>query len=318
MRRIRLRPPLRPSRPLPARAPAGARTALCAVLATLAAAFAAGGAPAQVPLAGHGLGPAPRPLHQRLALADAAVVAVVDAVELGRIQLRDVTVLAGHVPSRFEIKRSPARSLELAPGQTALLLLRGARSPYVLVDDERELATFEPASRATWEREIRRLLDDGTRRGAQLEVYLDWADGDDEGLRKLALAALVDRDSPFQPLPPAIARARARAAFDPSLPDEVRRSNAWIAALTPEGTDALLERVADGSPHADPRVVSIALQAGVAHRDPEGPRALVAALRSPDEDVQRAAERLASLYPRDETVRQALAQRAGAHGRPAE
>ena len=73
--------------------------------------------------------PSGRPLHVRVALADAAAIATVDAVELGRIRVRDAVPVLGDVVAAFELKRAPSRPPALEPGDRALLILRGARPP---------------------------------------------------------------------------------------------------------------------------------------------------------------------------------------------
>ena len=83
----------------------------------------------------HPLPQGSRPLHVRLAAADVVAVGTIGAITEGRVEIRDATVLRGDAAASFEIKRSPAKALQFATGVPAVLLLRGARSPYVLVDD---------------------------------------------------------------------------------------------------------------------------------------------------------------------------------------
>jgi hypothetical protein len=291
-------------------------TTVAAVLAVSAALGAPASARAQGPMAGHGVPAAPRSLHVRLAAADAVAIGTIDAVELGRFQVREAVALAGDVPAEFQIKRSPSRSPAIEPKRAALLLLRGARSPYLLLDDSRELVSFDPSERTVWEEAVRRLLACGSDARAQLGVYVDWLATPDAALRGLARVALADRGAAFQPLPADVARGRARAAFDGQLGSEERRSNAWIAALTPEGAAALLEAVPGDSAHADSSVVLVALQAGAMHHSPQGSAAFVRALASSDPSLRLAALRMAALYSRQPDARRALERAAAAETDP--
>jgi hypothetical protein len=86
-------------------------------------------ASAQAP---HPIPPLVRPLHERVAEANAIALVAVERVEHGRIALRLRDALHGELPSTFELKRSPLDPPALAQGDSALVMLRGARSPYVL------------------------------------------------------------------------------------------------------------------------------------------------------------------------------------------
>jgi hypothetical protein len=88
--------------------------------------------------------PSKRPLHARVALADGAAIATIEAVGLGRIRVRDAIPVLGDVTPAFELKRAPWHPPALEPGDRALLL-RGARSPYVLVDDGEETRVLADA-----------------------------------------------------------------------------------------------------------------------------------------------------------------------------
>ena len=80
----------------------------------------------------HPIPPLARPLHERVAEADAIALVEVLRVEPGRIALRLRDGLLGKLPGELELKRSPLAPPALAPGDVALLMLLGARSPYVL------------------------------------------------------------------------------------------------------------------------------------------------------------------------------------------
>lgn len=264
--------PLRRSAPL----------ALAALLAW------AGAAPAQ-----HGMASGPRPLHLRLAAADVVAIATVADVRPGRVALRDAIVLHGEAPPAFELKRAPSREIPYAVGLRLVLPLRGARSPYVLEDDARELVVLrDDAAVAAWSEALRALLAAGGDREALTTTYLGWLDGGEEGLREVAAAALVDPRSALLPLSPERTLERAHAALDPALPAPARRVSAILAGGRPEGTRALLD-AALADPAADPQVVETVLRDAVAERVPGADDALVAALGHGSASVRRAAVRLA-------------------------
>ena len=106
----------------------------------------------------HPLPQGSRPLHVRLAAADVVAVGTVGAISDGRVEIRDATVLRGDAAASFEIKRSPAKALPFATGVPAVLLLRGARSPYVLVDEPREIVLLrDSADVKRWSEALRAL-----------------------------------------------------------------------------------------------------------------------------------------------------------------
>jgi len=244
-------------------------------------------------LAGHPLPEGPRPLHALVAEADAAAIGVVEAVETGRIRVRDAVALFGDPPARFELKRAPSSPPPLERGQRALLLLRGARSPYLLVGEPREqiaLAGDDAATRlAPAFAEVRTALPDPD---ALRDLYLVWTDGDDPVLRPLGFAGLVSPGAPFVPLPAALAVPRAQSALDPGRESARRAEAAAIAILGPEGAEALLA----GSPvPADPvgtQIYEMALAGGfLRERQTAVEDALARGLASPDARVRRVALR---------------------------
>jgi hypothetical protein len=105
-----------------------------ALLACLA--LSASSASAQAP---HAIPPLARPLHERVAEADVIAWASVLRVEHGRIALRLRDALHGELPAEFALKRSPLAPPPLAEGDVALVMLRGARSPYVLAGKPSEV-----------------------------------------------------------------------------------------------------------------------------------------------------------------------------------
>ena len=91
------------------------------------------------PVPAHGQPRPLRPIHTRIGLADATALVTIEAVDSGRLHVRDAQSLIGSVAAQFEIKRSPSRPPPLEAGDHALVSLRGARSPYLLLDEPREV-----------------------------------------------------------------------------------------------------------------------------------------------------------------------------------
>lgn len=254
----------------------------------------------------HGLPKPPRPLHVRLAEADIVALGKIERVEMGRIDVTNAVALRGEPGDRFRLKRSPSQPPGLAPGERVLLLLRGARTPYLLVDEPREI--LKPASEeeaALWQAALGELLG-AEGEAAQRDVYLDWVDGPDDELRQAATRALADRRASTLPIPPEMARERARIALDPGRPLAVRRASAGIACQDPAGTRILLAGL--GTPGLDPAVVQLTLALG-ASQGLEGLQpALVAALRSPDPEIVAAAIPTAAFAASGPEVRAELAR----------
>ena len=168
---------------------------------TTAVVLAIGLALAPVASAQHPMPQAPRPLHTRLAAADVVAIATIGAIGDGRVEIRDATVLRGDAPAAFEIKHSPVAPPPFVTGVPAVLLLRGARSPYVLVDEPREIVLLRDANDAQrWTVALQALFAAGADPGRLLHTYLGWLDGDDEKLREAAASALSDSRAPFLPL----------------------------------------------------------------------------------------------------------------------
>ena len=255
---------------------------------------------------GHGLPPSARPLHVRLAQADVVAFGVVEAVETGRIAVAQVHALRGQPGAGFQVKRAPSRAPELTPGERVLWLLRGARAPYILVDEPRELARLaDAAQEARWRAGLEDLLAaDGE--VALRDVYLGWIDGPDDGLREEAVRALADRRTRPLPLDAGLAVARARVALDAARPSAVRQASAALACLEPSGTRALLAGLAQ--PGVDPGVVRLALAWGAMQRSDGLPAALAASLRHADPEVRRAALAVAGRMALQPLVRSALEQ----------
>lgn len=237
----------------------------------------------------------PRPLHLRIAAADVVALGTIGAIDEDRIQVRDVDVLHGSAAAAFEIKRSPAQPPPFVTGVPAVLLLRGARSPYVLVDEPREVVLLrDEADARRWAAALESLLaatGDPTR---LLHTYLLWLDGDDEPLREAAAAALSEPEAPFVPLGRSDAQDRARSALDPRRAPPARRVSAILAATHPEGLAALLAGVPGAT--ADPQVVATALLAPGDVSRAARSAAVLRALGHEDRDVRRAALQAAPAY----------------------
>jgi hypothetical protein len=244
--------------------------------------------PATAQVVGHGLPPASRPLHVRLAKADVVALGTIERVELGRIQVGHAVALRGEPGERFAIKRAPSRAPDLTAGDRTLLLLRGARTPYVWVDERAEVMRLaDPAGEARWRDALAELLaasgDEAVR-----DVYLEWIDGSDDELRDAATRALAGRrGQPPLPIGRDVALVRARIALDPRRPVSVRRASASIAVTHADGTRALL--AGTGAPGVDPGVVQLALAMGALQRVDGLEGSVLAALRSEDRGVRKAA-----------------------------
>lgn len=249
-----------------------------------------GAAPA---LAQHPLPPRDRALHERIALADVVAVGTIGPIHEGRIEVRDATVLRGQAPPTFQIKRSPAAPPPFVTGVPAVLLLRGARPPFVLVDEPREVVLPSDAAAAKrWTEALRALFAAESDPTKLLHTYLMWLDGDDEALREAAGAALSNSDAPYIPLGRDDALARARAALDPLRVPAARRVSAGLATSEPAGAAALVAGSPGESP--DPQVVALALRGTPSVARELREAALLRSLAHESPDVRRAAVMSAS------------------------
>ncbi|RIL01928.1 MAG: hypothetical protein DCC71_17035 [Proteobacteria bacterium] len=236
----------------------------------------------------HPLPPSVRPLHERIAAADVVAVGTIGPIGEGRIEVRDAVVLRGAAPAQFEIKRSPATPPPFVTGVPAVLLLRGARPPYVLVDEPREVVLPSNANAAQrWTEALRALFVAGDDPEKLLHTYLVWLDGEDESLREAAAAALSDVRAPFLPLGARDAVLRAQAAMDPRRAPAARRISAMLAMSHPDGGAALVAAIPGAAP--DPQVVATAIRASIAAPPAQREAALLRALAHDDEQVRRAA-----------------------------
>jgi hypothetical protein len=241
----------------------------------------------------------PRPLHQRLAESDAVAVATIEGVELGRIRAGEVVSLRGELGSELELKRAPSAPLPLAAGQHALLLLRGARSPYLLVDRADELWTGD--GDVGWQDAVR-ALDAVRGTPEQLAArYAEWLEAGRAPLARWA-AEGFEGDAPLLALAPAPVPERL-AALALESPDAALRDAAARAAVK---TDAALGRLLAALPGAaaDPAVTAHALLAGLTRAD--GRAAAARCLAHESSAVRGAALRFGTLLAGDPALRAQL------------
>ncbi len=239
-----------------------------------------------------------RPLHQRLAAAELVVVGRIETVGPGRIGVEGERVLMGGPPARFEVKRAPSAPPPLDVGDRAVLLLRGARPPYLLVDEPREtIRLADDASATRWGEALAALVERRDDPRAMVDLYVAWLDEGPATLRELGFRGLTDPKAPFQPLPDDVLVERARTAIDSTRAADVRRAAAFLAARSPVATDRLLEADLGGEGPADLAVTMAALQGGALHRSPRLGPALQRALRHPAPEFRRGALRVASVVP---------------------
>jgi hypothetical protein len=251
-------------------------------------------------------------LQERIVEADAIAVTRVRSVEPDRLEVERVRAIIGELPRSFQVKRSPLRPPPLEAGDRALLLLRGARSPFVLAGEPRETIRLEDDSDArTWTRAVETLVAAGDDPKRLLALHLEWLDGPDERLRSLAVVAFLDPRSRFGQIPRELSQARARIAADPSRPLPVRRTSASIAVLHAAGASELLAHLPLAEGAADPLIVELALRAAAANDLPGAEQAFLRTLRHPDPTIRRRGLQAASSLAapgselRDEVARMA-------------
>lgn len=260
----------------------------------------------------HGLPQGPRPLQERLPAAVVVVIGRIDTVEEGRVRVRTQAVVRGIAPESFEIKRSPARPPRLGEGDTALLLLRGARSPYILVDHTDEvLLLADEQDAAFWTEAVTSVASRLGDQEALLSLYSDWIDGSNQTLRGEAARAILFQPAGFLPLPAAFVDERVAVALDSSRPDAQRTLSARIASTDQRGLEDLVAAVpAIDDPNAAGTFTE-AIRIGNIIRLPAGRAALLRGLRHPAVDVQLVATSMSQQYASDPEVLDALVAAAG-------
>ncbi len=250
---------------------------------------------AQAQMGAHGAllrRPEPRPLRARLALADAVAIATVDRVELGRIFVRSGEPVLGEVPGTFELKRAPSEPPPLEPGDEAVLLLRGARSPYVLVDEPFELVVLADAEgRARWREALRAHRAAGDRADDLLALYTGWLSSADPDLARAAVVGLGDPRAPFRPVGPELLERLARIAVDPDRDPELRRTASQVLLAADPGAEALLALL-PGGPGADPQILVSAISVAAVRGRRDVRDVIGRALVHPDAAIRMTALRL--------------------------
>jgi hypothetical protein len=217
-----------------------------------------------------------------------------------------VAPIVGQPPDPLELKRAPSDPPPLRPGEVALLLLRGARSPYVLVDAPEELVALDgEAAVARWRAAVRAMERAAGRPMEIARTYAGWLDDESVGLRKAAVVGLGDPESTL-PLPGERASALLAAlAVDPDLPPLFRLRAAGTAMRTGTGRDALIDRL-PGDSGADARVLAITVQTALREGD-DVQRALSRSLAHESAMIRVTAARLCALAPQGAELRAQLA-----------
>ena len=259
------------------------RSALAAV------ALAALALPVQVVAqAGHPLPQLETPIHARVSRSDAVVLARVDRVEPGRLQLQNLGTLVGEIPEHFGVKTWPGAAPGYGAGDFAVLFLLGARSPYVLLGEPRDqLPPSDEVRARSLAAGIEALAEAGDDPERLLELHVGWLEGDDELLARLALVGFLDREGPLRSPPPGFARERARLALDSSAPLPARRASLILASRDPSLMPSLIEWVpGDGGP-ADAELSALVLNQAVMMRTQGTEVAVVRLLRESDPKLRR-------------------------------
>lgn len=266
----------------------------------VALAWIAAAGPAAAQSSPHGMIRTPRSFDERLRAADVVGIGVIERVDPGRLHVSEVEILRGRVPTPFEIKRSPSAAPGFAPGDRAVLLLKGARSPYVMVDESDEIVRLpDDDSLARWSAALGGAVAAGDDRARARTLYLEWMRSDDAGLRQAGLGSLTDPRAGLAPSGDECV-AQAEYALAPDTPGEQALAAAWLASQQPAGLDALIEGVAAG--RASPQVADLTLRTALLGRSAAGERALLAALAHGDPAVRRAALRSAPILGRSPAV----------------
>ena len=262
------------------------RRLLLLATAWLAAAGLADGASAQ----GHPvfLGQS-RPLQERVALADAIAVVDVVALQPGRLEAESRETLLGTLPRHITVKRTRSTPPPLVAGDRTLLLLRGARAPFVLVDRPGETIrlTSEEAT-VRWRDAVAGVI---AARGDPKQLaalMLDWIDRGPPSLRDTGFASLQPLLAASPALRRRVALDRAEAAGDPARGPEVRATSALLAVSSPEGADRLVAVLAGDAP-LEQTALSLALRAGALKGHRELGRLFQRALASDRAELRRLA-----------------------------
>jgi hypothetical protein len=216
---------------------------------------------------GHPSAGRPRSIHERLDAADRVVRIRVGAVSEGRIAVEEATALVGTATAPFEIKRSPLRPPPLVADDHAIVFLRGARPPYVLVDEPGEVirlveaAEGQAGSDERWSDAIQALSAGREETAALAETYLDWIDVGPTSLRALGADGLLDLIERNPSLREGIGAERVVHVVDPAAQIDARRVSAQLAASNPRSGAALCEAVAASDLPLDAALTELTLRA---------------------------------------------------------
>ncbi len=241
---------------------------------------------------GHPVAPSPiRPLQERVGAADVVLIGEVVALSEGRIDVEARNVLRGAPPDRFLVKRGRSAPPPLAAGDRAVLLLRGARPPYVLVDEPAETVRLVDApGEEAWRSAVEAALslrDDPT---ALADRMTRWIDAGPASLRDVAGLSLRPLLAADEVLSGRIALERAEAAARSDLPAEARALSAQLAAASPEGQDRLVATLTRAE-HLDPSALALALRTGSIRGHADLAALYERALDSRDPELRRIAAR---------------------------
>ncbi len=262
---------------------------------------------------GHGLPQPPRGLHERLERVDAVAIATVEQIDLGRIRVRDARAVVGALTARFEVKRAPSAPPPLEPGDRVLLLLRGARPPFVLVDEPREVTVLgEGAAEDAWSQGLLDLLAADGAADRIASTYLRWIQVPDDDLRRIAGQTLSTAPELMAALSPQQVAERVRVATDPGAPVGARRSSALVALASERGAAALIPKLPGDDGLAGPEVLVAGIRWGMAWDAPAAVELFQRALADPRPDVRRAALGFSAIFLGAPATRAAIA-RVAAH-----
>ncbi|MAE93795.1 MAG: hypothetical protein CL910_03970 [Deltaproteobacteria bacterium] len=232
-----------------------------------------------------------RPLQERLTQADVIAVVEVAGFPPGRIDVTTREALLGELPAHFAIKRSRSTPPPLAVGDRALVPLRGARPPYVLVDQPAETIRLTDATAETrWADAVRGTLREQENPDALADLMLGWVDQGPAALRDTAFASLLPLLRASPALLERVALDRAKAATAEEGTRDARAVSAMLARMSPAGLDRLIQGLAGGSP-LEETGLSVALRAGALANHAELPRLFARAVRAENAELRRAAVR---------------------------
>jgi len=255
---------------------------------------------------GHPLpGRVQRALHVQVMESDALAIGSVEGIATGRIQIGEVNAVEGDLAPHIELKRAPSRPPGLVSGERVVLLLRGARSPYLLVPDADEvLRVADPAAEARMVQALRSLRTALADPAALEARYLAWLTGPDDELRHVAEIALIRPSPPLRAIDKRSIRGLVDLALDPGQPPSARRAAARVAGSDAEGVAALLAALpSDPADDTQALLLLDVLRLGALRASPGTNATLLRALRHEDAAIRRTALELGPTLTRDPSLR---------------